>query len=55
MAAGADALLQYHLYAEAKKLGKDQQAQDIMQLISDYNQDDCLSTKLLAEWLHLIS
>jgi uncharacterized protein len=55
VAAGSDALLQYHMYAEAKKAGKDQEAKDIMQMILDYNEDDCLSTKLLAEWLHSIS
>jgi predicted RecB family nuclease len=43
------------MYAEAKKAGKDQEAKDIMQMILDYNEDDCLSTKLLAEWLHSIS
>ena len=55
VAGGGDALLQYHLYAEAKKAGNDTEAKDIMQMILDYNEDDCLSTKLLAEWLHSIS
>lgn len=55
VAAGADALLQYHLYAVAKQQGRDQDAKEIMQMILDYNEDDCLSTKLLAEWLHSIS
>ena len=43
------------MYAEAKKAGNETEAKEIMQMTFDYNEDDCLSTKLLAELLQSIS
>jgi len=51
VAGGADAMLQFHLYQQALATGSVDEANSIMSEIAAYNRDDCLSTKLLADWL----
>jgi len=51
VAGGADAMYQFHLYLQALQAGSTDEAATIMDEISAYNKDDCLSTKLLADWL----
>jgi uncharacterized protein len=48
---GDDAMYQYYQFIQLSKAGKVVEASALMQVILDYNRDDCLSTKLLAEWL----
>ena len=48
---GDDAMYQYYLFVQHTNAGESDQAAAVMQVILDYNRDDCLSTKLLAEWL----
>jgi predicted RecB family nuclease len=48
---GADAMLQFELFRQAIAAGDTEKATQIMQVIADYNKDDCLSTKLLRDWL----
>lgn len=48
---GDDAMYQYNLYRQQIAQGEDVLAAQTLQIILDYNRDDCLSTKLLAEWL----
>lgn len=51
VAGGADAMLQFELFRQAMEAGDAAKAAPIMQVIADYNKDDCLSTKLLCDWL----
>ncbi len=51
VAGGADAMLQFELFRQAMVAGDVTEAATIMQVIADYNKDDCLSTKLLRDWL----
>ncbi len=48
---GADAMYQFELFRQALAAGKDSKASENMQVITAYNRDDCLSTKLLVDWL----
>jgi uncharacterized protein len=48
---GADAMYQFELFRVASASGARNEARDIMKVIFDYNRDDCLSTKLLVDWL----
>ncbi len=48
---GDDAMYQYYEFVRLTKTGQLPEAALVMQVIRDYNRDDCLSTKLLAEWL----
>jgi uncharacterized protein len=51
---GADAMYQFELFRVALAKGDRAKADQIMKVISDYNKDDCLSTKLLYDWLRLL-
>lgn len=51
VAGGADAMYQFELFRQALAAGNTAQAAEIMQVITAYNRDDCLSTKLLVDWL----
>jgi predicted RecB family nuclease len=44
-------MYQYYEFVRLTKAGLPTEASAVMQVILDYNRDDCLSTKLLAEWL----
>lgn len=48
---GDDAMYQYYQFVQLTNAGKTAEAAAVMQVILDYNRDDCLSTKLLAQWL----
>jgi uncharacterized protein len=48
---GADAMYQFELFRVALAIGESAKAEQIMKVITDYNKDDCLSTKLLYDWL----
>jgi len=48
---GADAMYQFELFRVALADGERTKADQIMKVITDYNKDDCLSTKLLYDWL----
>lgn len=48
---GDDAMYQYYEFVRLTKAGLPTESSAVMQVILDYNRDDCLSTKLLAEWL----
>jgi uncharacterized protein len=52
---GADAMYQFELFRVALTEEKDSaKAKAIMQVIADYNKDDCLSTKLMYDWLRTL-
>lgn len=52
---GADAMYQFELFRVALKEENDlAKARTIMQVIADYNKDDCLSTKLMYDWLRTL-
>ncbi len=52
---GADAMYQFELSRVALADEKDSaKARAIMQVIADYNKDDCLSTKLMYDWLRTL-
>ena len=51
VAGGADAMYQFELFRVALAEGRQSDAGKIMGIIADYNKDDCLSTKLLYDWL----
>lgn len=48
---GEDAMLNFHLRLEALRRGDVSHANELLDNIARYNQDDCLSTKLLRDWL----
>ena len=48
---GEDAMLNFHLRLEALREGDVSRAEELLENISRYNKDDCLSTKLLRDWL----
>jgi uncharacterized protein len=48
---GEDAMLNFHLRLEALSVGDVSRANALLDNISRYNRDDCLSTKLLRDWL----
>ena len=52
---GADAMYQFELFRVAFGNGERAEADQIMKVITDYNKDDCLSTKLLYDWLGQLS
>ena len=53
---GADAMYQFELFrVEAFERGNLKRAREIMRAISEYNKDDCLSTKLLCDWLRSLT
>jgi len=45
-----DAMLNLHLRIEAIRVGDVSHADELLDNIARYNQDDCLSTKLLRDW-----
>ena len=51
VSAGDDAMYKFHLFLEASADGRGSEATQIMDSIREYNKDDCLSTKLLYEWM----
>lgn len=51
---GADAMYQFELFRVALANGDRSKADQTMKVITDYNKDDCLSTKLLYDWLRLL-
>ena len=51
VAGGSDAMLQFELFRQALEADDAAKAEPIMKVIADYNKDDCLSTKLLRDWL----
>lgn len=56
VAGGADAMYQFELFRVALfESGDRDLADQIMKGISDYNKDDCLSTKLLYDWLRSLN
>jgi uncharacterized protein len=52
---GADAMYQFELFRVALAKGETAEAKAIMKVIFDYNRDDCLSTKLLNDWLRSLN
>jgi predicted RecB family nuclease len=52
---GEDAMYQYFEYLQLLSTGQSEEAREVMKVILDYNRDDCLSTKLLAEWMSKLS
>jgi uncharacterized protein len=48
---GEDAMLNFHLRLEALSVGDVSRPNALLDNISRYNRDDCLSTKLLRDWL----
>ena len=52
---GADAMYQFELFRVALAKGETAEAKAIMKIIFDYNRDDCLSTKLLNDWLRSLN
>jgi predicted RecB family nuclease len=48
---GEDAMLNFHLRLEALRVGDLSHADELLDNIARYNKDDCLSTKLLRDWL----
>ncbi len=48
---GEDAMLNFHLRLEAIRTEDVARAEGLLENISRYNKDDCLSTKLLRDWL----
>jgi predicted RecB family nuclease len=48
---GEDAMLNFHLRLEALRVGDISHADELLDNVARYNQDDCLSTKLLRDWL----
>jgi uncharacterized protein len=48
---GEDAMLNFHLRLEALRVGDVSHADELLDNIARYNKDDCLSTKLLRDWL----
>jgi uncharacterized protein len=54
VAGGADAMYQFELFRVALANGERDESDQIVKVITDYNQDDCLSTKLLYDWLRLL-
>jgi uncharacterized protein len=55
VAGGADAMYQFELFRVALAEGNREEADRIMKVIADYNKDDCLSTKLLYDWLRSLN
>jgi uncharacterized protein len=55
VAGGADAMYQFELFRVALAKGDRSEATRIMKVITEYNKDDCLSTKLLYDWLGQLS
>jgi predicted RecB family nuclease len=51
VAGGDQALLYFDLAKKAQDLGDESEAARLLKVITDYNRDDCLSTKLLRDWL----
>jgi uncharacterized protein len=51
VAGGADAMLQFEHYRQALAEVDLAKAESLMKIIAAYNKDDCLSTKLLRDWL----
>jgi uncharacterized protein len=52
---GADAMYQFELFRVALAEDRRADAGKIMGVIADYNKDDCLSTKLLYDWLRSLN
>jgi uncharacterized protein len=55
VAGGADAMYQFELFRVALAEDNREEAERIMKGIADYNKDDCLSTKLLYDWLRSLN
>jgi len=52
---GDQAMLQFYEALAHREAGKEAEASKLMTIIRDYNKDDCLSTKLLLDWLRELS
>lgn len=48
---GDDSIVEYHRFMMARLEGRYDAAQDILGGIAEYNRDDCISTRLLRDWL----
>ncbi|GGL34779.1 TM0106 family RecB-like putative nuclease [Phycicoccus endophyticus] len=48
---GAESIVAYHQYLQARVEGRTDEADALLAEIADYNEDDCVSTHLLREWL----
>lgn len=42
---------EYDYYRQLVELGETEKAEEVLKQITDYNEDDCVSTKALYEWL----
>lgn len=47
-------MYQFELFRVALANGQHDIAKPIMKVITDHNKDDCLSTKLLCDWLRVL-
>jgi uncharacterized protein len=52
---GDQAMLQFYEALAHREAGNEAEASRLMTIIRDYNKDDCLSTKLLLDWLRELS
>ncbi len=48
---GAESIVVYHQYSAARIEGRDDEARRLLAEIAHYNEDDCVSTYLLRQWL----
>ena len=48
---GAESIVVYHQYTAARVEGRDDEASELLAEIAHYNEDDCVSTYRLREWL----
>lgn len=48
---GDDSIVQYHLYRAAQDAGQGDRARELLAGIAAYNEEDCVSTLLLRDWL----
>jgi len=44
-------MLQFYEALAHRAAGNESEASNLMKIIRDYNKDDCLSSKLLLDWL----
>ena len=49
--AGAESIVVYHQFLAARLEGREDEARERLQEIADYNEVDCVSTRLLRDWL----
>ncbi len=48
---GAESIVVYHQFTAARVEGRDDEARGLLAEIAHYNEDDCVSTYLLRQWL----